>query len=77
MIVACGSAASATPKPRTPWMSWGVITSSCGIQGTVKERIARTSRLATVGGPPKGTIGSRLSTPSACSITTLRWVTPS
>ena len=77
ITVASGSAASATPKPRTPWMSCGVITSSCGIQGTVKERIERVSRLATVAGPPSGTVGSRLSTPSACSMITERWVTPS
>ena len=77
MTVASGSAASATPKPRTPWMSWGVITSSCGIHGTVKERMERVSRLATVAGPPSGTVGRRFSTPSACSMTTERWVTPS
>ena len=77
MTVASGSAASATPKPRTPWMSCGVITSSCGIHGTVNERIERVSRLATVAGPPSGTVGSRLSTPSACSMMTLRWVMPS
>jgi hypothetical protein len=74
---ASGSAASPSPKPRTPWMSCGVMASSCGIQGTVKERIDRVSRLATVAGPPSGTVGKRLSTPSDCSMMTLRWVTPS
>ena len=77
ITVASGSAASATPKPRTPWMSCGVMTSSCGIHGTVNERIERESRLATVAGAPSGTVGRRLSTPSACSMMTLRWVTPS
>jgi hypothetical protein len=58
-------------------MSCGVITSSCGIHGTVKERIERESRLATVAAPPSGTLGRRFNTPSACSMRMARWVTPS
>jgi predicted integral membrane protein DUF2269 len=44
ITVASGSAASLIPKPRTPWMSCGVIASSCGIQEMVNERIDRASR---------------------------------
>ena len=45
--------------------------------GRAKLRMDRPSRVPTVAGPPRGTEGRRLRTPSYCSMMTERWLTPS
>ncbi len=77
MTSARGSACPVDPSAGWPCTSAAVITSSCGMWGSAKERIERRSRPPTVAGPPQGWDGSSESTPSACSMITLRWVTPS
>ena len=61
-----------------PWIPHDDVITPQDIQGVRGFGVADAADpLATVAGPPSGTVGKRLSTPSACSMTTERCVTPS